>query len=163
MLKKKYLLGLIVLALPLLMAACSTGNATASSQKIKAAWITPQVVGEIVSIPVNTIQDKTHIHFKVASPTGDIAFMAYTLNGEITVRSNICPPCRSIGFSLSGDTLVCDTCGTVFNAVTGDGISGACIAYSKAEVAYTTDQGNITLAMSDLVDAYQKTKVAGWP
>ena len=90
-----------------------------------------------------------------------MAFMAYKLDGERHVRANVCPPCRSEGFSLSGDILVCDRCGTRFEASTGDGISGACKGYPKAEAAHVVSGGNLTMDIDDLVTAYQETQRAG--
>jgi hypothetical protein len=89
--------------------------------------------------------------------------MAYKLNGGRYVRANVCPPCRSVGFSLSGDILVCNSCGTRFKASTGAGISGACRDYPKAEVAHVISGDNLTMDIDDLVTAYENTQRPGWP
>jgi nitrite reductase/ring-hydroxylating ferredoxin subunit len=104
------------------------------------------------------------LHFGITYGQGDrMNFMAYGLNGETYARANVCPPCRSVGFSLLGDILVCDSCGTRFNANTGDGISGACKDYPKAEVAYTISDGKLAMQYNDLVTAYADTGKPGWP
>ena len=90
-------------------------------------------------------------------------FMAYTLDGEIYVRANVCPPCRSIGFSLEEDILICDRCATTFKAKTGDGIKGACVDFPKASVPYEITDGNIVMRGDDLLAAYQDTVKPGWP
>ncbi len=89
--------------------------------------------------------------------------MAYVLNDEIYVRASSCPPCRGKTYSLDGNTLVCDTCGTTFNAKTGIGIAGACVNYPKASVQYTVAEGNLTMKISDLTVAYQNTLKPGLP
>lgn len=136
--------------------ACSV-TGTQNGQPIAATWIEPQVAGNIVSIPKSAVEDYTITHFDLTAQDNDMTFMAYDLNGEIYVRANICPPCHSIGFSLQQGILVCDTCGTTFDAETGAGIEGACVAYPKAAVPYEVNDGNVTMQGTDLVAAYQDT------
>jgi uncharacterized membrane protein len=169
---------LLLLVLPLSLAACS-GPAPASTPDIKATptqttthsakpsgpidakWIESQVVGDTVSIPVSEIEDNWNTHFKLQTADGDIVTMAYILNGVIYVRASICPPCRSQGFTLNGNILVCDICGTTFAASTGEGISGACVNYPKASVSYTIADGKVVMSRADLVTAYQNTLKPG--
>jgi len=149
----------LILALVILVSsivACSD-NGTQNSQRIEATWINPQVLGDIISIPISEVENDKIMHFEFTTQDKDMTFMAYDLSGEIYVRANICPPCRSIGFSLRQSTLVCDTCGTVFDAKTGAGINGACVAYPKAAVAYEIRDGSIVMKGSDLLAAYQDT------
>jgi nitrite reductase/ring-hydroxylating ferredoxin subunit len=153
---------LVLLAMILSTVACS-GNSAQSNEPIKATWIEPQVVGDTASIPVSEIENNKIIHFKFRTQDKDMTFMAYDLSGETYVRANICPPCHSIGFSLQKSTLVCDTCGTVFDAKTGAGIEGACVDFPKASVPYEISDGNIVMKSNDLVAAYQSTINPGWP
>jgi nitrite reductase/ring-hydroxylating ferredoxin subunit len=149
----------LILALVILvssMVACSD-NGTQNSQRIEATWINPQVLGDIISIPISEVENDKIMHFEFTTQDKDMTFMAYDLSGEIYVRANICPPCHSIGFSLQESTLVCDTCGTVFDARTGAGINGACVAYPKAAVAYEIRDGSMVMKGSDLLAAYQDT------
>ena len=90
-------------------------------------------------------------------------FMAYEFGDKLIVRANVCPPCRSVGFDLVGDKLICETCKTVFNAATGEGVSGACVAYPKAQVAYQVDGDQVVMQSADLQTAYQNTMEPGWP
>jgi nitrite reductase/ring-hydroxylating ferredoxin subunit len=116
-----------------------------------------------VSISTTGVDSGKMLHFRVTSQGASMAFMAYKLNGERYVRANVCPPCGSVGFSLSGDILVCDRCGTRFKASTGAGISGACRDYPKAEVAHVISGDNLTMDIDDLVTAYENTQRPGWP
>lgn len=151
---------MVVSALALLATACG-GQAQAA---IKPTWITPQVSGNTVSIPVSEVDKNTIVHFKVPDAGGAaMAFMAYNFSGETYARANVCPPCRSISFSLVGDTLVCDTCGTVFDAKTGDGKSGGCVAFPKADVAFQVSNGNLVMNVDQMTTAYQNTLAAGRP
>ena len=132
--------------------------------KVRATWIKPQVAGDTVSIPVSDVRNDKIVHFNVAVALGNqMAFMAYDFDGQLNVRANVCPPCRSIGFSLKKDTLVCDTCGTTFKAGTGAGIAGACVGYPKAAVPYEISDGQLVMKGNDLLVAYQNTLEPDWP
>jgi len=147
---------LVLLAMILSTVACS-GNSAQSNEPIKATWIEPQVVGDTVSIPVSKVENNKIIHFKFGTQDKDTTFMAYKLSGELYVRANVCPPCRSVGFSLQKDILVCDTCMTTFEAKTGEGIEGACVDFPKASVPYEIIDGNMVMKDTDLIAAYQDT------
>ncbi len=135
-----------------------------NSEPIMATWVKVQEASDTLSLPVSLVNDNKMIHFLLGEGSdGEIAFMAYELNKEIHVRSNVCPPCRSIGFSLLGDTLMCDTCATTFNAKTGDGIEGACVDFPKASVPYEIKDETIIMNQNDLVVSYQNTLEPGRP
>ncbi|MBC8512028.1 MAG: DUF2318 domain-containing protein [Dehalococcoidia bacterium] len=134
------------------------------SGPIKATWIEPTIIdGDTVSIPLSEVENNWDIHFAVGSPGGDMNFMAYILDEEIHVRANVCPPCRSIGFSLEEDILICDRCATTFKAKTGDGIEGACVDFPKASLPYEIIDGSIIMRGNDLIAAYEDTVKPGWP
>jgi nitrite reductase/ring-hydroxylating ferredoxin subunit len=158
---KKTMLGLVLLAMILSTAACSSSNPQ-SNEPIKATWIEPQVAGDTVSIPVSEVENNWNVHFNVETQGEDMNFMAYIVDGEIFVRANVCPPCRSIGFSLEEAVLICDRCATTFKARTGDGIEGACVDFPKAAVPYEINGGNIAMKGTDLIAAYQDTIEPGW-
>ena len=160
----------LLLAITLSIAACGGSTSTPTlnpnpkpSGPIEAEWIEPQVDSDTISIPVSEVENNWNIHFELSTSAGDIAFMAYELGGKLYVRANACPPCGSIGFSLQGDILVCDTCRTTFKAKTGDGIEGACVDFPKASAPYEITDGNIVMGGDDLLAAYQNTLNPGWP
>jgi nitrite reductase/ring-hydroxylating ferredoxin subunit len=143
---------------------CSGSKAESTTGgKVQPTWIDAQVDADAISIPLSDIEGGKMIHFKVTSGGTDMTFMAYALSGQINIRAAICPPCRSQSFSLAGDILDCDTCHTKFKADTGEGISGACKNYPKAEVAYTITRDRISTETGDLIIAYQNTQSPGLP
>ena len=119
--------------------------------------LTPQVSGDTVSIPLSSVKSKYNTRFAVNTPQGQASYMAYVWNGTMSVRADICPPCGSRSFKLTKGTLVCNSCGTVFDAVNGKGKSGACVRYSKDSVEYEVTGDSIVMKMPDLVTAYQNT------
>jgi nitrite reductase/ring-hydroxylating ferredoxin subunit len=157
---------LLIAVLAVTVAGCSPGDPeypTIGLEKIKATWVTADLTAASVSVPVQAVDQNTIIHFWMKVPEGDMPFMAYELEGKTYVRANVCVPCRSYNFSLEGDELVCDTCGTRFSAVTGEGISGACKAYPKASVEFTTEGGKLVMAVDDAKTAYAATLEPGLP
>lgn len=131
------------------------------SGPVDAKWIDAQMNGDTVSIPASEIANDWNTRFEVQAADGNISAMAYVLDGVIYVRADICPPCRSRGFTLNGNILDCDSCHTKFNASTGDGVSGACVNYPKASVSYTISDGNVVMSKADIVTAYQNTLKPG--
>ena len=154
----KILTGIILIIITLGIVGCSGAN-----EGIKATWITPQITDTTVSIPLNDVENFKMTHFRVSAIAGNIAFMAYEFEDNIYVRANVCPPCGSVGFSLIGDILVCDTCATTFDARTGEGISGGCVGYPKKSVPYEIIDGNIIMAINDLEAANMETRFPNLP
>ena len=157
----KITLSVILLVIATSLAVGCSSSSSQSNEPIEAEWITSEVVNDTVLINKNDVTDNKITHFMVRTPAVDMAFMAYELNGDIHVRSNLCPPCRSIGFSLGKDTLVCDTCQTTFKAETGEGISGACVDFPKETVPYEISDGKLVMNGNDLLQAYQDTLEPG--
>jgi hypothetical protein len=159
MMKKKILVvpGVAAILLVIVfLTSCSGGGGGAT---FSPTWIVPAVSGSLVTVPMSMINTKNDLHFKIDTAQGPIGFVAYSLNGTTQVRAKICVPCQGQSFTLQGDKLVCNTCGTVFSAVTGKGLSGvpACQSYAKAAVPFTTSGDNIVMKTADLQNAYDKT------
>ncbi len=129
---------------------------------IHPTWVTAQVEGNVASIPSGDVNSGKMIHFEVTNQGTKMTFMAYQWGGKVYVRASVCPPCRSRSFSLAGDILDCDSCHTKFKASTGEGISGACVNYPKAEVMYTMSGDNITMTADNVAKAYADTLEPGW-
>jgi nitrite reductase/ring-hydroxylating ferredoxin subunit len=157
---RKAMLGLVLLAVILIIASCSSSNPP-SGDPISATWIEPQIAGDTVSIRLTEVEDNWNVHFNVEIRGEDMNFMAYVLDGEIHVRANVCPPCQSIGFSLQEAILICDRCATTFDTETGEGIQGACVDFPKASVPYQIDGGSIVMSSADLAAAYEDTLEPG--
>jgi nitrite reductase/ring-hydroxylating ferredoxin subunit len=161
---RKTIIGALLLSLALIIVACAGPASTTPtpSGPIKATLIEPQITGDIVSIPVSEVENNRNVRFNLKTGGSDMTFMAYVVDGEVYVRANVCPPCRSTGFSLDEAVLICDMCATTFRAQTGEGISGACVDYPKASVPYEIGDGNIVMNSTDLITAYQDTIEPGW-
>ncbi len=160
---KLVLLGALA-AIAIVVTACS-GGGSAQSSKTEPTWIYASNNGDTASVSKTAVIADKITHFRVAQGAGQqaITFMAYDFNGQLQVRADVCVPCQSTSFSLVGDKLVCDTCGSVFEAKNGGGVSGFCRNYPKASVAYQLNGDNLIMRMTDLQTAYSNTLSAGLP
>jgi nitrite reductase/ring-hydroxylating ferredoxin subunit len=154
------ILSLMILSF-LVVSACSSqsvkANNAGSNTAAKQTAIKAQLDGDLVSIPVSEVDRYTNTRFLVNTATDQLSFMAYKYDNQLYVRADICPPCGSESFTLTNGTLVCDRCGTVFNAKNGSGMKGACVKYAKALVAYEIKDGNIVMKGTDLISAFRNT------
>jgi hypothetical protein len=159
-------LAIIILGAGLVLASCSSAGANAQGSTFSPTKVTATVNGDNISIPVNAVTADKNVEFDVAFSQGTASYMAYYSNGAVQVRASVCVPCQGRSFTLKGNTLVCDTCGTVFSAQSGKGISGvaACQNYPKASVTFSQNaDGTITMAKSDLLIAFTNTLSPGLP
>jgi nitrite reductase/ring-hydroxylating ferredoxin subunit len=160
--RKSIVIVLSVLIISVLALGCTGNSASKGSAKpLEATWINSMVSEDTVSIPLEAVDKNTNVHFKVNTDIGELAVMAYVLDDEVIVRSNVCPPCGSIGFALDKVTLVCDACGTTFDAATGIGIEGACVRYPKESIPYNLQDGNLVMEMDDVIAAHKRTLEVG--
>lgn len=136
-------------------AAVTAGPTSKSSTKYSPKGFTPTASVSNVMLSMDTVAQNANGNFYV----NKMPFMAYMLDGKYYVRANVCVPCGSQSFTLQNGKLICNSCGTVFNATTGAGMSGvsACMSYAKKPVVYTTDGGNLVMTLTDLTTAYQNT------
>ena len=165
MFRKPAIVTILFMAIISLLAltACSQvsarGGSNNSGAVIKQTRISAQLTGDTVTIPVSDLDKYGNVNFAVNTATDIYAFMSYKLGDKTYVRADVCVPCGSESFTLNKDNLVCDSCGTVFDAQTGKGVRGvtACQAYTKLPVAFQISEGNIVMKGTDLVTAFRNT------
>jgi nitrite reductase/ring-hydroxylating ferredoxin subunit len=139
--------------------ASSAGSGNNDNNFIKQTQIKAQLNGDTVTVPIDDLDRYGNVNFAVNTATDNYMFMAYKSGGKLYVRADDCVPCGSQSFTFKKGTLVCDACGTVFDAQTGKGIKGvkACQGYPKQSVSYQVADGNIVMNGSDLVTSFQNT------
>ena len=136
-------------------APAATGPSSKSSVLYPPKSFKPTVSGSTVSLSMADIAQAGNGRFDI----NNMSFMVYMMDGNYYIRASVCVPCGSKIFSLKNGTLICGSCGTVFNATTGAGMSGvpACKTYAKKAAVFTTDGGNLVMTLADLTTAYQNT------
>lgn len=172
--KKKLFVIIGILAISgsiLALAGCSQNSASAQGTgsgggTYSPTSIIPTINGDNVSIPASTVNTSKNAEFDVVFSQGTASYMAYVYNGAIQIRASICVPCQGRSFTLKGNNLVCNNCGTVFSAQTGKGVSGvaACQNYPKAAIPFTTSaDGSLKMTKADLLTAFTNTLSPGLP
>ncbi len=157
----------LTLAVLLVAAGCSgtpttsEESTTGTSGPVPGTWIEVEGDDTTVRIPLDTIEKYANTHFSMETNGERLDYMAYLLDGTVHIRANVCPPCRSRGFALDGEVLVCDACATMFDARDGSGIQGACVDYPKAAVMYEIGDEMVTASVSALVEAFEETVMPG--
>lgn len=149
------------------LAACSGGTASAApsaaNSRVSPTWVTPDISSTTVSVGEDVVKSKVNIDFELPTDKGTAYFMVYEYLGKTYARADVCVPCRSVSFTLYKGNLICDSCGTVFKATDGTGVSGACVRYPKAAVPYQTVDGKIVMSQADLITAFENTLQPGLP
>jgi len=85
--------------------------------------------GKIV-LPLDEVLDKKFVRFVYKSSTGEIPLLAYiNENGTLITSISMCEPCNSTTFHISGDELICNSCGSTWDLNDLDAISGSCGKY----------------------------------
>ena len=162
MLRKTIIAAIFVLvSLSLFTASACNSQATLGGNTggttIKQTTIKAQLTGDSVAIPLNDVEKYINSRFLVKTATDQQSFMSYKYENVLYVRADICPPCGSESFTLTNGTLVCDRCGTVFDAKTGAGVRGACVKFPKISVSYEIKDGDVVMKGGDLTTAFQNT------
>ena len=167
--KKTAILILVLAIIGLVVLTACGGGSAGGGGTVSPTWINPVLASNTVSVLVSDVEKYTMTHFKVNMPLEgqnyDLPFMTYKLGNQFYARANVCVPCGSESFTLDKDKLVCDSCGTIFDAKTGNGVSGvpACKNYPKASVAYKIENGNVVMDKEALLKALTDTLEPGLP
>jgi len=119
-------------------------------------WAEPVIDGDTVWIlhSVATLGD--HVNLEVPSTSGVAGFIGYFANDEFYLRATACPNCGAERIEWGGSLVVCRSCSTTFDLVTGEA-SGEGRAYPLGMVPYNLEGDTIAMSLGDLVEAYAHT------
>ena len=68
-----------------------------------------------------------------------------TPKGKVVTAISVCEPCGSNRFSIDGDELICDSCGSRWSVETFAGISGGCPDYPPDPLVYSSEEDTIAI------------------
>lgn len=87
------------------------------------------VQGKII-LSLDKVLEKKFVRFVYKNETRSIPLLAYiNEDGKLITSISMCEPCNSTTFHISGDELICNSCGTTWNINNLDAISGSCGKY----------------------------------
>lgn len=71
-------------------------------------------------------------------------------SGKVAVAVSLCEPCKSESFHISGNQLICNACGTIWDLESFKGISGGCQQYPPQILPYHQNGDNLEVQQSVL-------------
>jgi hypothetical protein len=119
-------------------------------------WAEPFIDADMVKILQSVAAESDHVHFEVPTDDGPAGFIGYFLDKSFVVRANVCPVCVSRDMDWEASTIVCGSCGTVFDAVSGIEKYGG-PRFPKGLVPNTKSAGIITMSLVDLQSAFERS------
>ena len=74
-------------------------------------------------------------------------------DGKVMVAVSFCEPCKGDSFHISGNKIICNTCGTTWDLQTLKGISGGCQTYPPQALTYSLNGDNLEIPQA-VLDAW---------
>jgi hypothetical protein len=125
-------------------AAGGGGNRTIRMTDIELAS-----AGGELSVPVAAIRDKGLVRFVYKGQKDEIPLLAYVApSGKLVAAVSMCEPCASTRFTIQGNRIVCNACGSVWDLETLKGISGGCLKYPPDRLESIERDGKLVIAES---------------
>ena len=125
-------------------------------QYIDMKTVNPEVTETEIIISLDEINENNIVYLESENKNGQLVpLMVYvTPTGRIFAGSSMCEPCRGTKFSLAGETLVCNTCGTTYKIETHEFISGSpvCGSYPPVNMSPVIEEGNVIISRNEILN-----------
>ena len=110
--------------------------------------------GKEILASLSTIKDKKFVWTEYKANGKRVPLTAFVQpDGKIMVAASLCEPCKGERFHISGNQLICNVCGTIWDLQTLKGISGGCQTYPPEALTYSLNGDNIEVPQS-VLDAW---------
>jgi len=127
------------------------------SGRVAHAWVEPVIDGDDVTIPLDVVQRVGHVHFGLPVEDGALDYLGYMIDGSFYVRATVCPSCGSQGLSHGGTAMVCHSCSTMFDLLTGAADDEESASFPQGMLPYGVDDTMISMSFAELVESYERT------
>lgn len=128
--------------------AVNTGAAGASQttgDKIEMTDVKATVASGSVTVSENEVRKAGIVYFEYKGAK-NVNLLAYAgPSGKIVAAVSLCEPCRGQRFRIEGKTLICNTCGSVWELETHNPVSGACTKYPPEILQSETVNGQVVI------------------
>ncbi|MDP4160155.1 MAG: DUF2318 domain-containing protein [Bacillota bacterium] len=105
---------------------------------------------EVVTL-LSTVKEKKFIKTDYKANGKTVPLTAFVQpDGKVMVAVSYCEPCKGDSFHISGNQIICNTCGTVWDLQTLKGVSGGCQAYPPQSLTYTLNGDNLEIPQTVL-------------
>ena len=110
--------------------------------------------GKEIVATLSTVKEKKFIRTEYKANGKRVPLTAFIQpDGKVMVAVSFCEPCKGETFHITGNTIVCNVCGTVWDLQTLKGISGGCLTYPPQALTYTLNGDNLEIPQA-VLDAW---------
>jgi len=110
--------------------------------------------GKAIIATLSTVKEKKFIWTEYKANGKRVPLTAFIQpDGKVMVAVSFCEPCKGEFFHITGKTLVCNVCGTVWDLQTLKGISGGCLTYPPQALTYSLNGDNLEIPQA-VLDAW---------
>jgi uncharacterized membrane protein len=110
--------------------------------------------GKAIVATLSTVKEKKFIWTEYKANGKRIPLTAFIQpDGKVMVAVSFCEPCKGETFHITGNQLVCNVCGTVWDLQTLKGISGGCQTYPPEALTYSLNGDNLEIPQT-VLDAW---------
>ncbi|WP_407312717.1 DUF2318 domain-containing protein [Desulfosporosinus sp. SB140] len=110
--------------------------------------------GKEIVATLSTVKDKKFIRTEYNANGKTVPLTAFVQpDGKVMVAVSYCEPCKGNSFHITGNQIICNTCGTTWDLQTLKGISGGCQAYPPQALSYSLNGDNLEIQQS-VLDAW---------
>ena len=111
--------------------------------------------GKAIVATLSTIKEKKFIWTEYNANGKRIPLTAFIQpDGKVMVAVSFCEPCKGETFHITGNQIVCNVCGTVWDLQTLEGISGGCQTYPPEALTYFLNGDNLEIPQT-VLDAWE--------
>lgn len=83
-----------------------------------------------IAISLDLLREKKFVRFMYGDASTGIPLLAYiSSEGKIVTAVSVCEPCNSTAFHISGDKIICNSCGSTWELNDLQVVSGSCGRY----------------------------------
>lgn len=110
--------------------------------------------GKAVVTTLSTVKEKKFIWTEYKANGKRIPLTAFIQpDGKVMVAVSYCEPCKGETFHITGNQIVCNVCGTIWDLQTLKGISGGCLTYPPEALTYSLNGDNLEVPQT-VLDAW---------
>jgi len=125
------------------------------NDKLEQTVVPSQIVNgkELVST-LSTVKEKKFIKTEYKANGKTVPLTAFIQpDGKVMVAVSYCEPCKGDSFHISGNQIICNTCGTTWDLQTLKGLSGGCQTYPPQALTYSLNGDNLEIPQT-VLDAW---------
>ncbi len=124
---------------------------TAAGDKIEMTDVKATVANGSITVSEGEVRKAGIVYFEYRGAK-DVNLLAYAgPSGKIVTAVSLCEPCRGQKFHIEDSTLVCNTCGSVWELETHKAVSGACTNYPPEILPAETLNGQVAIPESEVL------------